>query len=631
MKSKYRNKRVVGYKKLTDSELGRKDNHTVHVGLDRSFLDLFKDADKSELVLSECVFKYENSIINSNCLIKESPKKSGSSTVVLQSGEIEDDTIIKQIHKICSKNKKEYYLVWDVSSTEGKFLLVENESDDYIFIGKLENGKFDEAKVELIQRYFNSSQESVVEFEHEKMTTFSLEVMKLLIKEFGEDFLKENLEEDKSVLTDVKLKIPKYMGTPIVFGVFNSESSFNSKSKKKFHPENLKILGYDFIYFTNQFTEVFSSTSNHCAMDRFANLVHDYSEKKYSVQKKGKVFQLVNYINRPASYKPIQKIFFGPPGTGKSHHIREEYGKDLPRITFHPELDYQGFIGSYKPTVVAAPGGDQITYKFVEEAFLRAYCKAWASDEPNYIVIEEINRGNCAQIFGDIFQLLDRNERGFSEYPIICSPDVQRHLESQLAGISRLQEYKRETNSEDFSRMTLPNNLNILCTMNTSDQSLFPMDSAFKRRWDWQYVPINYQDANRFKIDLGDGKEFNWGAFIKEVNKKIKDHTQSEDKQLGNRFVSPAFGSSITKEEFVSKVVFYLWSEIYKDEQGSGESIFYVDNENEITFSDFFKDGDVNTTTTRKFVDYILSKSNMEENSTDGDSSDNESENENQQ
>jgi hypothetical protein len=126
-------------------------------------------------------------------------------------------------------------------------------------------------------------------------------------------------------------------------------------------------------------------------------------------------------------------------------------------------------------------------------------------------------------------------------------------------------------------------------------------------------------------------KKINWGILIFALNQKIKDHTQSEDKQLGNRFVSPAAGGSITKEEFVSKVVFYLWSEIYKDEQGSGESIFKIDKDKEITFSDFFKDGEVSTATTRKFVDYILSKSKEEENSTVNASSDNkESENENQ-
>jgi hypothetical protein len=183
---------------------------------------------------------------------------------------------------------------------------------------------------------------------------------------------------------------------------------------------------------------------------------------------------------------------------------------------------------------------------------------------------------------------------------------VRDYLEDRLSGIDRLSEYEELTKVNDFSKMTLPNNLNILCTMNTSDQSLFPMDSAFKRRWDWQYIPIDYDDAKGFEIDLKDGKnDINWGTLIKAINISIKMHTQSEDKQLGNRFVSPANGI-ISKEEFVSKVVFYLWSEIYKDENGSGDSIFYTDSETPITFGDFFKNGNVEPTITRKFIEYNL-------------------------
>jgi hypothetical protein len=294
----------------------------------------------------------------------------------------------------------------------------------------------------------------------------------------------------------------------------------------------------------------------------------------------------------------LQKIFFGPPGSGKSYHIKKNYPDSWPRVTFHPELDYQGFIGAYKPTVV----DDKITYKFIEEVFLRAYCDAWNTDQPYYLIIEEINRGNCAQIFGDIFQLLDRNEEGYSEYPIICSPDVKNYLKENLKG-SRLKEYQEKSGSDDFSRMSLPNNLNILCTMNTSDQSLFPMDSAFKRRWDWQYIPIDYKDANRFNIKIDKGKEYNWGRFIKEINLKIKVLNQSEDKQIGNRFLSSST-SIISADQFVSKVVFYLWSEIYKDEYQTGNSIFFTDKDTEITFSDFFNDGDINLDVTWKFIEF---------------------------
>jgi hypothetical protein len=344
-------------------------------------------------------------------------------------------------------------------------------------------------------------------------------------------------------------------------------------------------------------------------MDRFINFVSDYSKKQYSVIKEDGKYKLISNKAIFSRQVPIQKIFFGPPGSGKSHLIKSRYPGSWPRVTFHPELDYQGFVGAYKPTVEHTPNGEQITYKFVEEAFLRAYCASWKSDKPYYLIIEEINRGNCAQIFGDIFQLLDRGDDGFSEYPIICSPDIQRHLKKELKGITRLQQYTEKTGAEDFSRMSLPDNLNILCTMNTSDQSLFPMDSAFKRRWDWQYVPIDYKDAENFRIDLEDGKkEINWGKFIEAINIRIKEHTQSEDKQIGNRFVSPP-NNRISKEQFVSKVVFYLWSEIYKEEHGGGLSVFPASNKGQdgLTFSDFFnRNGEVDTEITRRFIEFNL-------------------------
>ena len=126
---------------------------------------------------------------------------------------------------------------------------------------------------------------------------------------------------------------------------------------------------------------------------------------------------------------------------------------------------------------------EEISYEYVPEAFIKAYCKAWKCNNPYYLIIEEINRGNCAQIFGDIFQLLDRDDSGYSEYPIECSPDIQKFLKKEFdEDFDRMVEYEEVTRSKDYSKMALPNNLSILATMNTSDQSLFPMDSAFKRR-----------------------------------------------------------------------------------------------------------------------------------------------------
>jgi len=275
---------------------------------------------------------------------------------------------------------------------------------------------------------------------------------------------------------------------------------------------------------------------------------------------------------------PHQIIFYGSPGTGKSREVeRITNGCNRTRTTFHPETDYHSFVGSYKPIM----NGDLIKYDFVPQAFTKAYCNAWLNPEqPYFLIIEEINRGNCAQIFGDLFQCLDRDDNGFSKYEINCDKDLANYLKfvfESSANTEAVESYKAIIQTEDFDKIILPNNLYILATMNTSDQSLFPMDSAFKRRWDWEFVPINYDDANSLNIVIEDST-YNWGKFIKNINPKIKDLTGSEDKQLGNRFVNPK-DRNITFDQFRSKVLFYLWSEVYKDELGNKDSIFKYSKE----------------------------------------------------
>ncbi|MFC6097674.1 McrB family protein [Flavobacterium qiangtangense] len=273
-----------------------------------------------------------------------------------------------------------------------------------------------------------------------------------------------------------------------------------------------------------------------------------------------------------------QIIFYGSPGTGKSREIElRTNGHNRLRTTFHPETDYHSFVGSYKPIM----NGININYDFVPQAFTKAYCNAWLNPEqPYFLIIEEINRGNCAQIFGDLFQCLDRDDNGFSKYEINCDKDLANYLKSVFESSDNqeaVENHKAKIQTEDFDKIILPNNLYILATMNTSDQSLFPMDSAFKRRWDWEFVPINYGDASSLNLVIEEDK-YNWGNFIENINPKIKELTGSEDKQLGNRFVNPKDGH-ITFEQFRSKVIFYLWSEVYKDEFGTQNSIFKYENE----------------------------------------------------
>ena len=319
-----------------------------------------------------------------------------------------------------------------------------------------------------------------------------------------------------------------------------------------------------------------------------------------------------------------QQIFYGAPGTGKSHRINEETkGESVIRTTFHPDSDYSTFVGAYKPTMGLLPICDergqpmkigssvlhkeQIIYEFVDQAFLQAYVNAWKYYAQNsfaakkqFLVIEEINRGNCAQIFGDLFQLLDRNDNGFSDYPINADKDMKKQLTKAFNGI-------RIENAESINQLyhgrdivnevlagdilLLPDNLYIWATMNTSDQSLFPIDSAFKRRWEWQYMPIGKgynKDGSEIKWAIeGATKKYDWWSFIENINAQIAEATQSEDKKLGF-FFCRATDNLISTEKFVGKVIFYLWNDVFKNYGFEGPIFKDIDG-TELSFAKFYK------------------------------------------
>lgn len=330
----------------------------------------------------------------------------------------------------------------------------------------------------------------------------------------------------------------------------------------------------------------------------------------------------------------IQKIFYGCPGTGKSRKVKGEtegiYGekavyfdkvthKAIPtpedkrerintpsnvfRTTFHPDYDYSSFVGSYKPLMekkTDSEGRDieELSYRFVPQVFTKAYIRAYRSladdqlkelnKQDVYLVIEEINRGNCAQIFGDLFQLLDRGDDGYSEFPIAPDAELAKYLED---------------NGFSGSSIILPPNLHILATMNTSDQSLFPMDSAFKRRWQMEYVPIRLDNdvAIKYEIEAA-GAKYKWVEFLREVNGRVRKATDSEDKQLGEFFVKGNKDNIIAEDVFVNKVMFYLWNDVCKDlystNRISQEYFMRSDEGNEakdvFTFAELFGKGRFN-------------------------------------
>ena len=392
---------------------------------------------------------------------------------------------------------------------------------------------------------------------------------------------------------------------------------------------------------------------------------------------------------------PRQQIYYGAPGTGKSHATNEvtsNYPNTI-RTTFHPDSDYSTFVGAYKPTMeevevktipVVVAGGitleqnkgtykeKKIVYKFVKQAFLKAYVKAWKLFKetcvkggelaPQFLVIEEINRGNCAQIFGDLFQLLDRKQK-FSEYPIDADADICKALLEEdtednpsfgADGLQLTQEQKDFVN-QVFERpgessrnvaekicngqvLVLPPNLYIWATMNTSDQSLFPIDSAFKRRWEWKYVRISegkYKNGHplNFRIQFttleGEKVDESWWEFIQKINEKIEIATKSEDKKLGYFFCKPDKKANETDEQntiisaetFVGKVVFYLWQDVFKD-YGFKSDIFKKEGNARLAFQDFYPNNiepdevknpeGIDLNLVKKFINRVMDKEAVE-------------------
>ena len=320
--------------------------------------------------------------------------------------------------------------------------------------------------------------------------------------------------------------------------------------------------------------------------------------------------------------KPLQQIFYGAPGTGKSHEVNKltaEAEKDdrVFRTTFHPDSDYSTFVGAYKPTMkenIITKNGvetkeEQIVYRFVPQAFTKAYTAAWNTNEEVFLIIEEINRGNCAQIFGDLFQLLDR-KNGASQYPVDADTDLADYIAKEIKDSPRTD---ISANVREGKKLVLPSNLYIWATMNTSDQSLFPIDSAFKRRWDWKYMKIKDHRDQDYKVKIGEDV-YDWYDFIDKINQIIASMTSSADKQLGYFFCKADDAGIISADTFVAKVIFYLWNDVFKDYGFEDTSLFTFtemvngkEETRELTFPDFYdKEGEkVNEVRLKDFIDRV--------------------------
>ena len=288
----------------------------------------------------------------------------------------------------------------------------------------------------------------------------------------------------------------------------------------------------------------------------------------------------------PSEAKGSNLIFFGPPGTGKSTEVKKmTLGQTLFRTQFHPEYSHTDLLGGYRPVVGYELGetakilgfdGAEIQrpvnyFDFVPGPLVNALECAFKSDDNVFLIIEEINRGDCSAIFGEVFQLLDRNDEGLSEFGISLKPELLAFFNAK--GVNY------DTVGDGLLRF--PSNFSLLATMNTSDQSLFPMDSAFKRRWEWKACPIDFDQIIKFTSPvrpfLDDGvNKWDWVKLLEAINKNIVSD-RMEDKQIGPWFIKPSKNGSVLWSTFLNKGLFYLWYDVFRDEQRSDLSPFKSD------------------------------------------------------
>ena len=252
-------------------------------------------------------------------------------------------------------------------------------------------------------------------------------------------------------------------------------------------------------------------------------------------------------------YEKRNLIYFGAPGTGKSYNLNNDMKKltsNYERVTFHPDYSYANFVGTYKPV----PKGDSISYEYVPGPFMRSLVKSLKNpSEPFLLIIEEINRSNVAAVFGDVFQLLDRDSDNTSRYPIEATEDMKTYLKTEL--------------NEDIDKISIPSNLFIWATMNSADQGVFPMDTAFKRRWDFKYFGINYNEQLISNIGVELNNQFiSWNDLRKAINKELLTYRINEDKLLGpffafNEYLDEQITVDEFKDIFKNKIIMYLFED----------------------------------------------------------------------
>lgn len=315
-------------------------------------------------------------------------------------------------------------------------------------------------------------------------------------------------------------------------------------------------------------------------------------------QRKIKKYSPLNYTPCKDKIKSYNRIIFGAPGTGKSFQLKDESQpinepspfENIERVTFHPDYSYGQFVGSYKPV---SDDNGKINYEYVPGPFMRTLVAALErgkngeSAKKYLLIVEEINRAKVAAVFGDMFQLLDRTDAGDSVYEIQASEDVRRYLARELGGTK-----------DNYTSIKIPNNMYIWATMNSADQGVFPMDTAFKRRWEFTYIGINEKDdkisIDKLPVKNSDGNEIEWNILRKSINNMLlKECKVNEDKLLGPFFISGEVFKNATSNPdeffnaFNSKVLMYLFEDAGKMHQ---KKLFAGIDQSELTFSKVCED-----------------------------------------
>ena len=365
------------------------------------------------------------------------------------------------------------------------------------------------------------------------------------------------------------------------------------KTEKNMSNEE-KLMFYDILYF-DEYWEISNINEDIMNMHEIRQSYFDYFDRNvYGYVEKENEYMIRNLD------KPHQRIFFGAPGTGKSYKLNKEAERNfdknnISRVTFHPNYNYGNFIGTFKPFPKIKNDNETITYTYVPGILTKLLMRALNNPKEDFLlIIEEINRANTAAVFGDFFQLLDRDKNGNSEYDIVVSEDLKllfsknnisenintECLEAiQHDEISVVEENQNSSENQTDFKLKLPSNFYIWATMNSADQGVMPLDTAFKRRWEFEYIGINdaydkskddngKSEFDTYNFKANENELANWNDFRIKINEILSKCHVPEDKLLGPYFISKSILESgdpdKIKNAIKNKVLMYLYEDAGK-------------------------------------------------------------------